>query len=241
MKNMIIASTSTLHGQGYLEYLLPELRGLFDGISELTFVPYARPGGISHDAYTEVVRRALSEFPIRVVGLHEFEDPGLKVARSEALFVGGGNTFVLLDRLYREDLISAIRDAVLSGTPYLGTSAGSNIIGPSIKTTNDMPIVHPPSLEALGLIPFNLNPHYLDPDPDSKHQGETRETRIREFHAYNKEVVVGLREGSWILVRGDKLTLKGELSARVFKKNADPFEIPGGSELFPDGSDLRFG
>ena len=231
MKNMIIASTSTLHGEGYLEYLLPELKRLFDGARELTFIPYARPGGISHDAYTDLVRQALKEFPLEVKGLHEFSEPRERIARAEALFIGGGNTFVLLDQLYRENLMQALRDAVLSGTPYLGTSAGSNVTGPSVMTTNDMPIVHPPSLNALGLIPFNLNPHYLDPDPTSRHQGETRETRIKEFHAYNKEVVVGLREGSWIEVKGDVMTLRGNLSARVFKKGIKAAEIPSGSDL----------
>ena len=231
MKNMIIASTSTLHGEGYLEYLLPELRRLFNGTGEITFIPYARPGGISHDAYTDLVRQALSGFPLEVKGLHEFSKPRERVAQSEALFIGGGNTFVLLDRLYREDLISGLRDAVMSGTPYLGTSAGSNVTGPSIMTTNDMPIVHPPSLNALGLVPYNLNPHYLDPDPGSRHQGETRETRIKEFHAYNKEVVVGLREGSWIEVSGDVMTLRGNLSARVFKQGSKAVEIPSGSDL----------
>jgi dipeptidase E len=231
MKNMIIASTSTLHGEGYLEYLLPELKRLFEGVRELTFIPYARPGGISHDAYTDLVRQALKEFPLDVKGLHEFNKPGERIAQAEALFVGGGNTFVLLDQLYRENLLQALRDAVLSGIPYLGTSAGSNVTGPSVMTTNDMPIVHPPTLNALGLIPFNLNPHYLDPDPTSRHQGETRETRIKEFHAYNKEVVIGLREGSWIEVKGDVMTLRGNLSARVFKRGIKASEIPSGSDL----------
>jgi dipeptidase E len=231
MKKMIVASTSTLFGQSYLEYLLPELKSFWSGARNLLFIPYARPGGISHDAYTDLVREALSDLPLEVNGIHEFDNPGEAVARSEALFIGGGNTFVLLDRIYKEDLMSPLREAVLSGIPYLGTSAGSNVTGPSVKTTNDMPIVHPPGLEALGLIPFNLNPHYLDPVPGSRHQGETRETRIKEFHEYNSETVAGLREGSWIEVRGDELILKGEHSARIFKKGNEPVEIPSGSDL----------
>ncbi len=228
---MIIASTSTLYGESYLAYLLPELRKHYEKASQLVFVPYARPGGISHDQYTDLVRQAFADFSLTVKGLHEFESPRKGIAGAEALFIGGGNTFVLLDKLYEEALLQPIREAVLSGTPYLGTSAGSNVTGPSIMTTNDMPIVHPPSLRALDLIPFNINPHYLDPDPDSKHQGESRATRIKEFHAFNPQTVIGLREGSWIQVRGKELHLRGSLSARVFRPGEEAFEIETGAEL----------
>lgn len=231
MKRLISASTSTLFGEGYLQYLLPELKTLFEKASNLVFIPYARPGGISHDDYTDRVRDGLSDLPLEVRGIHEFESATEAVKRADALFTGGGNTFVLLNELYRKNLLPVIREVVLSGTPYLGTSAGSNITGPSIMTTNDMPIVHPPSLDALGLLPFNLNPHYLDPDPSSRHQGETRETRIREFHAFNKQSVVGLREGSWIEVRGSQIHLRGLYSARIFKQNSTPFELDPGSDL----------
>ena len=228
---MIVASTSTLYGGGYLEYLLPELSNFLENVSSLLFVPYARPGGISHDAYTDGVRSALQTLGIEVRGIHEFDSAADAVKKAEALFVGGGNTFVLLNRLYQEGLLPVIRNAVAGGTPYLGTSAGSNITGPNVKTTNDMPIVHPPSLDALGLLPFNLNPHYLDPDPDSKHQGETRETRIAEFHTCNTETVIGLREGSWIEVTRSKMLLKGPLSARIFKQGAEPYELETGRNL----------
>ncbi len=228
---MIVASTSTLYGGGYLEYLLPELSSLFSTVSNLLFIPYARPGGVSHDAYTEAVRKAVKPLGIAVRGIHEFESAKDAVRDAEALFVGGGNTFVLLNRLYEEGLLGDLRNAVRSGTPYLGTSAGSNITGPTVMTTNDMPIVHPPSLEALGLLPFNLNPHYLDPDPKSKHQGETRETRIAEFHTYNDQIVIVLREGSWIRVQGDDMRLEGPLSARIFKPGEAPFEFDPGQEL----------
>ena len=228
---MIVASTSTLYGGEYLEYLIPELSKFFENCSSLLFVPYARPGGMSHEAYTERVRMAFQSLGIEVRGIHEFEDPREAVTRAESIFVGGGNTFVLLDHLYREGLLSVLRDAVRSGTPYLGTSAGSNITGPNVMTTNDMPIVHPPSLQALGLLPFNLNPHYLDPDPNSKHQGETRETRIAEFHTYNDSIVIGLREGSWIEVRDDQMLLKGSLTARIFKRGLEPYELEAGQDL----------
>jgi dipeptidase E len=230
---MIVASTSTVYGGGYLEYLLPELSKLFENASSLLFVPYARPGGMSHDDYTQIVRSAFQALSIEVRGIHEFDNARDAVKKAEALFVGGGNTFVLLNRLYEEDLLPVMRKAVRRGTPYLGTSAGSNITGPNVMTTNDMPIVDPPSLAALDLLPFNLNPHYLDPDPDSKHQGETRETRIAEFHAYNDEIVVGLREGSWIEVREDQMLLKGSLSARIFKPGFQAYELETGQDLRP--------
>lgn len=225
MMKVIIASTSTIHGSGFLEYLQPHLERQFKSITNLLFIPYARPGGISHTAYTSIVGDALSSLPFSVQGIHEFDDPIKAIKDAEAIYVGGGNTFVLMDQLISIGLIDVLKAKVKAGTPYLGTSAGSNIVGPNVKTTNDMPIVHPETLDALDLVPFNINPHYLDPDPDSKHKGETRETRIKEFHAYNDTDVIGLREGSWIKVNGSTWVLKGPLTARVFKKNTAPFEI----------------
>ena len=225
MKNLIIASTSTVHGSGFLEYLLPELRIFFNEIQELIFVPYARPGGISHEQYTEKVRQVFSGLNIKVKGLHEFEDTTKAIQQAEGIFVGGGNTFVLVDQLYKNKLISEIYNRVNNGIPYLGTSAGSNICGLTISTTNDMPIVYPPSFKTLSFVPFNINPHYLDPDPTSKHMGETRETRIQEFHKFNTQPVVGLREGSFLKVNGDQVILKGDLTARVFKHSQSPYEV----------------
>lgn len=225
MMKLIIASTSTIHGSGFLEYLHPHLEKHFESITNLLFIPYARPGGISHSAYTSIVSDALHGLSFTVQGIHEFDDPIKAIKDAEAIYVGGGNTFVLMDQLISSDLINVLKNRVKAGAPYLGTSAGSNIAGPNVKTTNDMPIVHPETLDALDLVPFNINPHYLDPDPDSKHKGETRETRIKEFHAYNDTNVIGLREGSWIEVNGSTCVLKGSLTARVFKKKTDPFEI----------------
>tara|TARA_R110001583_G_scaffold154473_1_gene306158 strand:+ start:4697 stop:5404 length:708 start_codon:yes stop_codon:yes gene_type:complete len=231
LKHIIIASTSTLHGSDYLDYILEELKVFFKNVNNVLFIPYARPSGISHDVYTDNVKNAFSKINKDVIGIHTFENPVTAVEKAEAIFIGGGNTFVLLNQLYKNNLIDILKETVIDGTPYLGTSAGSNICGLTIKTTNDMPIVYPPNFNALGLVPFNLNPHYLDPDITSNHMGETRETRIKEFHAYNSPPVVGLREGSWLHVHGNSIILKGNLSARIFEYNKTPYEIESGAEL----------
>ena len=220
MKNIIIASTSTVHGGNYLEYLKEELDILFKEVSDILFIPFARPGGISHEAYTALVNKFFNTIGRKVKGIHEFESPKSAVENAKGLFTGGGNTFVLLKQLYHFDLLPDLKHAILTGTPYLGSSAGSNICGLTAHTTNDMPIVLPKSLKTLGIVPFNINPHYLDPDPNSTHMGETRETRIKEFMHYNSQPVVGLREGSWIRVNGEAMTLKGKHDARIFI-NAD--------------------
>lgn len=210
---------------------MPELQRHFESAKHILFVPFARPGGISHDAYTDIVRGAFEKTGKTVKGLHEFDSGAEAISRAEAIFCGGGNTFVLVSELYRRGLLQPLSDALKSGVPYLGTSAGSNIAGLSMQTTNDMPIVYPPSFRTLGMMPFNLNAHYLDPMPGSTHMGETRETRIKEFHAYNAIPVLGLREGSWIEVLGDKITLKGGLRARLFRQGKPAQELENGADL----------
>ena len=219
MKNIIIASTSTLHGGEYLDYLLPELQSFFSNVKELLFIPYARPSGISHDDYTKKVSEAFVKINISVKGIHEFENPIEALEKAQGIFTGGGNTFLLVSQLYKNNVIDTLEKVVKDGTPYLGTSAGSNICGLTMSTTNDMPIVYPPSFRTLGFVSFNINPHYLDPIEGSTHMGETRETRINEFHHFNPQPVVGLREGSWLEVKGDSVKLKGNLTARIFKRN----------------------
>ncbi len=231
MKNILIASTSTLHNGSYLEYLLPELRTFFGNCTEIIFIPYARPSGISHDDYTQKVREALSKINIQVNGIHEFEDPIQAIENAKGIFTGGGNTFLLVSQLYKTKVIDMLETVVKNGTPYLGTSAGSNICGLTMNTTNDMPIVYPPSFRTLGFVSFNINPHYLDPIADSTHMGETRETRIHEFHQFNPQPVVGLREGSWLALKGNSIKLKGNLTARIFKRNETPFEVTPETEL----------
>jgi dipeptidase E len=231
MKKLLIASTSTVHGSTYLEYLMPALEAHFEGVSTILFVAFARPGGITHDAYTQKVAETFAKIGKQVRGLHEFEDMVGAVSQAQAIFVGGGNTFLLVSQLYRYQVMMPIAEAVKAGTPYLGSSAGSNITGLTMQTTNDMPIVYPPDFRTLALIPLNLNPHYLDPSPDSTHMGETRETRIKEFHHFNSIPVLGLREGSWLEVRGEKITLKGTLSARLFLQGKEPLELSPESDL----------
>ncbi|SEQ53720.1 dipeptidase PepE [Myroides profundi] len=231
MKNLIIASTSTIYNGTYLEYLLPTLKEHFKNISTLLFIPYARPGGITHDQYTEKVRTAFATINIDVKGIHEYTNPVEAVQQAEGIFTGGGNTFLLVQQLYKNNVLNTVIDVVNNGTPYLGCSAGSNICGLTMETTNDMPIVYPPSFKTFGFVPFNLNPHYLDPIEGSTHMGETRETRINEFHAFNTQPVVGLREGSWLEVKGDQITLKGELDARIFEQNKEAYEVKTNTDL----------
>jgi dipeptidase E len=231
LKNIIIASTSTIFGSGYLEYLLKDLKTLFKDTDEILFIPYARPSGISHEDYTATAAKAFSKIGKQVKGIHEFNNPIDAVKTAKGIFVGGGNTFVLVHQLYKYNLVEVIKEAVNNGTPYLGTSAGSNICGLTMGTTNDMPIMYPPSFKTFGFVPFNINPHYLDPDLNSKHMGETRATRIKEFHKFNTQPVVGLREGSWLDVKEHSITLKGTLTARIFEYEKEPYEVEPETEL----------
>lgn len=230
-KNLILASTSTVYGSSYLEYILPELELLFKDTDTIIFIPYARPGGITHDAYTAIAHKAFKKINKNIVGLHTYENPVKAIQKAKGFFTGGGNTFVLVNALYKNKIMAPLRSQLLQGIPYLGTSAGSNICGLTIQTTNDMPIVYPPSFKTLGMIPFNINPHYLDPIQDSEHMGETRETRIKEYHQYNTPPVAGLREGSWLRVIDQKIILKGTHTARIFEQNKSPYELETDSEM----------
>lgn len=225
MKNLIIASTSTIFGGDYLDYLLKHLVNFYAETDEVLFIPYARPGGISHEEYTAKASEAFKKIDKKLVGIHTFKNPAEAIKNSKGVFTGGGNTFVLVSQLYKNEVMQPLREAIFNGLPYLGTSAGSNICGVTMQTTNDMPIVYPPSFKTLGAIPFNINPHYLDPDTNSKHMGETRETRIKEYHTQNTVPVIGLKEGSWLEAKGDSILLKGEYSARIFEQDKTPYEI----------------
>ncbi len=226
MKKLLIASTSTVHGKGYLEYILPQLSEFFKGVPEILFIPYARPSGLTHDEYTSRAQQGFEKINIKIRGIHEYINAIDAVNNAKAIFVGGGNTFLLVQQLYQHKLISTIKSVVENGIPYFGTSAGSVITGITMQNTNDMPIIYPPSFDTLGFLNFNLNCHYLDPDSNSTHMGETRETRINEYHTINKTPVLGLREGSWLKVEGKKVTLKGTLNARLFQQNKPAIELP---------------
>ena len=216
MQRMILASTSTVFGGAYLDYIHDEVKILFKDSKKILFIPYARPNGLSHEKYTEIASNFFEKLGICINGIHEFKDLKEAIQDSEGIFIGGGNSFLLLKQLIDNDLTSCLKKVIKSGKPYLGTSAGINICGPSICTSNDMPIIYPSSFRALNIVSFNINPHYQDPIADDQHMGETRETRIKEFHFFNPQTVIGLREGSFLVVKGQNIILKGNQKARVF-------------------------
>ena len=231
MRSIIIASTSTIFGEKPLDYLLEELKIHFQNANTILFIPYARPGGISHKEYTQKIKEPFEKIGKKIKGINEYKNPTEAIKQAEGIYVGGGNTFVLVSQLYKNDCLNPLKEAIKNGTPYLGTSAGSNICGLTMNTTNDMPIVYPPSFKTLGFVPFNINPHYLDPLTKSKHMGETRETRIKEFHQFNTQPVIGLREGSYIQVRGTNIILKGSFKARVFEYEKEAYEVDTNTSL----------
>lgn len=228
MRRLLLLSNSTNHGQGYLDHALPEIRALLVGVRRLLFVPFAL-----HDraAYAARARARFASEGIEVEALTADESGRRAAESAEAVFVGGGNTFRLLKTLQEAALLEPLRAGALAGRPYLGASAGINIACPTIKTTNDMPIVSPARFEALGLVPFQINPHYLDPDPESRHMGETREDRIREFLEENDVAVVGLREGAWLRIEGSDGQVGGAAAARVFRRGRAPEELAPGVSL----------
>ncbi len=226
MKRLLLISNSTLHGSGYLDHCADEITDfLGKDVKKVTFVPFARPSGISHDEYTSKARERFEKMGYQLDSVHEYDDPKQAGENAEAVFIGGGNSFVLLGQLQKYNLLDAIRDKVNKGMPYIGTSAGSNAACPSIMTTNDMPIMEISSFKAIDVFPYQINPHYLDPEHGSTHKGETRETRINEFHAYNDTVVIGLREGCSIRTEGETIKLVGINGARIFQKNKEPYEL----------------
>jgi dipeptidase E len=227
---LLLISNSTLHGSGYLDHCAAAIAAFLGrSVNRVLFVPYAL---FDRDGYAA---RARARFDAMGYGLDSMHDlsggPVKAVERAEALFIGGGNTFRLVDGLWRHALIEPIRRRVQADMPYIGTSAGSNVACPSIRTTNDMPIVQPPSFAALDLVPFNINAHYQDPIPGSTHMGETREQRIAEFHEENAPPVVGLREGAWLLVEDSTIVLNGSTGARLFRRGEAPAELATGLRL----------
>jgi dipeptidase E len=225
---LLLLSNSTNHGAGYLDHAMDAILQFLGGARQLVFVPFALR---DWTAYTARARDRFAPAGVEVQGLTADGAGKAALEKAEAVFVGGGNTFRLLDRLQRSGLADLLRRRALAGMPYLGASAGTNIAAPTLKTTNDMPIVQPASFSALGLVPFQINPHYIDADPSSRHMGETREERLREFLEENDVPVLGLREGAWIRVEGEQARLQGANGARIFRRGADPEEVAAGAAL----------
>ena len=227
---VLLISNSTQHGGAYLEHCAVEVQDFFAAAScrQILFVPYALK---DHDAYAATAAAAFERMGFELSSMHTADLPRAAVEETDGIFIGGGNTFRLLKTICELGVIEPIRSRVTDGMPYMGTSAGSNIACLSIRTTNDMPIVEPPTFEALGLVPFQLNPHYVDPDSSSVHMGETRETRIREFHEENGEPVLGLREGGKLRIEGDAMTLVGSGRLRLFRRGEQPAEYDPGADL----------
>lgn len=226
-RNLLLLSNSTVHGTGYLEWASLHVKEFLNSknVKKVLFVPYALR---TMDSYTKTAKKKFSSWGFELEGIHTSSDPVAMVNAAEAIFIGGGNTFQLLKGLYDNKLIEPIRKRVLQdGVPYIGSSAGTNVSTYSINTTNDMPIVHPPSFDALALVPFNINPHYIDADPGSKHMGETREERINQYHEIpGSPPVLGLREGSLLHVTAKSAVLKGLHPARLFRQGKLPEEFP---------------
>jgi len=227
-KRILLISNSTLYGSGFLDHAEGEIRDFLGEIGPVLFVPFAL---FDRDAYAAKTRTRFNAMGYELDSIHELPDQPRAVKDAAAIFIGGGNTFRLLKALYDFQILTLIREKVEDGMLYVGSSAGSNVAGPTIKTTNDMPIVEPPSFQALNLVSFQINPHYLDPDPDSKHMGETREERILQFLEENDTPVVSLREGAMVRREEGATILKGSTGARIFRKGRQPIEVPPGTRL----------
>ncbi|XP_059475416.1 alpha-aspartyl dipeptidase [Neocloeon triangulifer] len=231
-RRILLLSSSTVHGSGYLEYAAGHIKEFLQKskVKTILFVPYALK---DHNEYLNKVQGPLKQLGYAVEGIHEATNAIDAIKKAEAIYIGGGNTFLLLKTLYDLNLIEPIKERVLKdGIPYIGSSAGSNVATASINTTNDMPIVWPPTLTALALVPFNINPHYIDFDPDSKHKGETREERISQYHEIpGSPPVLGLREGAILQVEGDVAKILGTYGAKLFTVENQPQEFRVGEEV----------
>ena len=238
-KKLLLISNSTMAGEAYLAWPQKYIKDFLnaENVKKVTFVPYAGVGlsdeslTASYDVYTERVSTVFKAMGFDIVSVHNSDDPVKLVNESEAIAVGGGNTFHLVAEMQKTGIMDAIKDKTESGMPYMGWSAGSNVACPSLMTTNDMPIIEPPSFNCMGVIPFQINPHYLDANPEG-HGGETREQRIEEFLVINREMkVLGLREASLLLVDGDSMKLLGSRDARLFQFGREPEEYKSGTNL----------
>jgi len=228
VRRLLLISNSTAYGSGYLDHAEAEIKDLLRDASRVVFVPFALH---ERKAYAGKAKERLGNMGFSLTSIHDVSNMARAIDEADAIFVGGGNTFRLLKGLQDYALVSPIGRRVAAGVPYIGSSAGSIVACPTLKTTKDMPVVQPSSFEALNLVPFQISPHYLDPDLTSKHMGETQEARIAQFLEENNEPVVGLREGSMLRVEDGAVRLKGPSKARIFRREAEPWEVEPGTDL----------
>ena len=228
MVKLLLMSNGFAPGQAYLAHALPLMGELLDGVDRIAFVPYAQR---SLDSHTHAVAAAMEPLGVQVVGVHEGPDPRKIVESADAVFVGGGNAFRLLSDLYRHNLMDAIRSVVQGGGLYVGSSAGTNMACPTLRTTNDMPIAEPPSFGALNLVPFQINPHYPATENVHGHLGETRDARIAQFLEDNDVPVLGLEEGSWLLVVDGEARVGGVAGGRLFRRGMAPIDVAVASDV----------
>ena len=225
---LLLISNSTLYGSGYLDHAESEIRDFLGDLKRVLFVPFALQ---DRDAYAATAKTRFAKMGYELSSIHTTKNPQQAIEEADAMFIGGGNTFRLLKTLYDYDLLEIIRGRVREGMPYIGSSAGSNVAAPTIKTTNDMPIVEPPSFDALGLVWFQINPHYLDADPSSTHMGETREQRLLQYLEENDTPVAALREGAMLRIENGETLLKGSSGARIFRRRLEPVEMSPGEQI----------
>ena len=225
---VLLISNSAVHGRGYLDHVEDEIKTFLDPVKDVLFFPFAL---FDRDDYAAKAKSRFAAMGYSLESAHATDKPQKAIEQTDAIFIGGGNTFRLLKALQDLQLLEPIRRKVKSGAPYIGSSAGSNVAGPTIKTTKDMPIVQPRSFDALGLVPFQISPHFQDPDPNSTHMGETQEERILEFLEENETPVVGIREGAWLWIEKGAVTLKGKTGARIFRRGQAPVEVTPGTEI----------
>jgi dipeptidase E len=225
---ILLVSNSTVYGRGFLDHVEREIKVFLGEAKRILFLPYAL---YDRDGYVAKVKARFAAMGYSLESVHLAGDPRKAVENTDAFFIGGGNTFRLLKALQDVDLLDAIGRKVKSGAPYIGSSAGSNVAGPTIKTTKDMPIVQPRSFDSLGLVPFQISPHFQDPDPNSRHMGETQEERIVQFLEENKTPAVGIREGAWLICENGAVTLRGEAAARIFRRGEVPVEAKPGNDI----------
>ena len=237
-KRILLISNSTVYGRGYLDHVEEQIKSFLGHATKILFFPFALH---DRDTYAAKAKARFAAMGYSVEAAHAVPDAREAIEQTDAIFVGGGNTFRLLKALQDLDLLDRIRRKVKDGAPYIGSSAGSNVAGPTIKTTKDMPIVQPRSFDSLGLVPFQISPHFQDPDPNSTHMGETQEERILQFLEENQTPVVGIREGAWLVCENSAVTLKGDAGARIFRRGEAPVEAKPGDNIVdlvggPDGN-----